>query len=211
MKTQLKSIAVMITFMLTIKANAQQGLTDANPHHGFNYSFYIGGAGGHVTAHVEGLGTAVFSGPSIHVGMHFGYSVNNWAFGLASDVNSLSINSIKLDEKSMDKGDAATLDNRLIGVYVTKYFMPNNVFVSGEGGFGLFTTSDADGNSIGRSDAGFAWNVKAGKEFLVGKKKILGLGFYVDLAGLRCHDQAPRSKDTYSYLSPGGGFILSVH
>ena len=160
---------------------------------------------------VGSIGNVVFKGTTIHFLMHAGYAVDDWAFGVAAGFNSLSINSISANGVSYDKGTLSSIDNELIGGYLTKYFMPLNVFVCLEGGVGKFSIMDNAQNSIGETDKGFAWNIRAGKEFFIGKKKKLGLGAYIILSGLKSHDKAPAENDTYSYLGPGAGLALSFH
>ena len=171
----IKSIILILSLFLFSQTYAQDGslssLFGGEGHNGLQISAYIGGAGGNVEAKGDSFGTAVFKGTTIHFLMHAGYALNDWAFGVAAGFNSLSINSISVNGVSNDKGTLSSIDNELIGDYLTKYFMPINVFVCIEGGVGKFSITDKGGTSLGETDNSFAWNIRAGKEFFIGKKR----------------------------------------
>lgn len=209
------TLVIALSLSACFNSNAQNyaSKSASTSHHGFQASLYLGGAGGHVKGKIEDIGDLTIKGVTSHFTLHLGYAKSNWAGGLALGANSLSINTITLNRESLDKTGAGieSIGNSLTGIYVTKYFMPHNIFVTLEGGIGKFNLSDNEGNTTGETATGFAWDIRAGKEFLLGKKKNFGLGGYINLSGLKCHDKGERSNDIYSYVGPGLGLALSFH
>jgi len=104
-----------------------------------------------------------------------------------------------------------TIDNSPVGFYLKRYFMPINLFVTTDLGVTKFSFYDDKSKLQGETEIGFAWNVAVGKEFLIGKRKRLGLGAYLNLSGIKCHDLPPYQSDRYAYVSPGMGVVFSYH
>ena len=213
MKNLIKTLTALSTLASFSPLSAQDSIRKIVPvpHHGLQVSMFFGGAGGSVHANSPETGALEFKGTTTHFMMHVGYAYKNWATGFTLGFNSLEIKSFRLNNVEIDKGPLSTIDNNLTGIYITRYFMPLNLFATAELGAGKFSISDRDAKVLGETNSGFAWNLKAGKEFLLGAKKRFGVGAYVNLSGITCHDKAPYASDVYSYLAPGFGIQLSYH
>lgn len=191
--------------------NRNNNNTADSPHKGIQVSVFGGSVFGNVKGKVESVGNTSIRGSILHMMMHIGYAYNDWAFGFAFSTNSLSMKTISVGDSTYTALPGWSIDNSLTGLYIKKYFMPLNIFVSAEAGIGKFTISDPDYNAVTETEKGFAWNVAAGKEFLIGKKKRWGLGAYVNVCGIKCNDVPPWQNDSYSLLAPGVGVVASLH
>jgi hypothetical protein len=181
------------------------------PHRGLQVSMFIGPSFGQVNSKIKDVGNGSFEGSGLHFSMRVGYALKKWAAGFTVGFNSLNIEKININNTRIDKGNLGSIDAGLSGLYVTRYFTPYNIFATVEAGTGKFSLSDAEGKILGETNSGFSWNLKVGKEFLLGKKKKMGIGAYGCLSGIRCKDKAPNASDIYTYISPGAGISLSFH
>lgn len=83
---------------------------------------------------------------------------------------------------TLDNGQSGTAPNSvtitesMFGAGLTYYFMPQNIFISGSLGSGNFTVNNTDNNTKSSTKYGFSFQLKAGKEWWVGKNWGLGLG-----------------------------------
>jgi hypothetical protein len=91
--------------------------------------------------------------------------------------NSLVGPTVKSDGQSMKASNNVTLSESMIGVGLTYYVMPSNIFLSGSIGLGNFSTQDTNNNNNISSDRGFAMQLKVGREWWVSSR--WGLGFAI--------------------------------
>lgn len=88
---------------------------------------------------------------------------------------------VEQDEEDLPGADALFTTSAL-GIGVTYYFMPTNMYVSGAFGFGVATFEDRFG--VGDSDPGPALNLLIGKEWWVASEWGIGVAgrlFYMNL------------------------------
>lgn len=188
------------------------GQEPAVSHDGFQSSIYLGPMFGDVKAKVTGFeNTTLFKGTWMSARIQAGYAYQNWAMGLSAGINSLSWEVMVVEGQSFKAPEDYSVDCSSYGIYLKRYFMPINIFLTTDLGISKFRFYDENADLMGQSDVGFAWNVSAGKEFVIGKKKRFGLGGYVSVSGLKCKDLPPYEKDTYSYITPGLGVVFSYN
>jgi hypothetical protein len=206
-----KTILILSLFgsLFCDQINAQSE-TDS-PHNGFNASLTAGSSFGKTKGSTSDFGSMYYRGSRVNVKMQIGYSFKDWAVGLSYGMNSLSINSIEVNDTAYKVEEGITMDDGLLGLYVKRYFMPLNIYACADLGFSKFTFFDGNGAAQGNTDNGFSWSISAGKEFLLGKKKRFGLGAYVSLSGIKCNDLPPFQSDTYSHVLPGFGATFTYH
>jgi len=190
---------------------------DKKLHNGFQYSIFVGSTVGNNKANLNGTGNVVFYNvPSTNFGISIGYAINNWAFGYTcsyNDENQYSNKNLKVNRTINDTlfQNIQSIDNTFNGIYIKKYFMPNNIFVSIEAGLGRFFIIKYINYDFLPTNDGFAWNIKAGKDFLIGKSKKYAMGGYVNLTSINCSYLVSNSKDLFSYFAPGIGLTMSFN
>lgn len=182
-----------------------------SPHNGFNASITGGTSFGKTKGATNTFGDMYYRGSRMNVKMQFGYSYNNWAYGVSLEMNSLAVESIEVSDTAYSLTQDISMDDALVGLYIKKYFMPLNIYACADLGIAKFNFYDANGDLQGNTDRGFSWSISAGKEFLIGKKKRFGIGAYISLSGLKCNDLPPYQNDTYSHILPGLGATFSYH
>jgi hypothetical protein len=184
---------------------------DYSPHDGFNFSVFAGAAGGKIKGEFGDSTQFAVKGSTLNFCLHLGYSINNWAMGLAITPQRMLVNSTTLNGRLNPDNKIQYMDHTTTGLYLTRYFMWINIFVTLEGGLSSLNVLYSDYTMSSQTQIGFAWNFRVGKEFILGKRKKAGLGFYANLGGLKCYDQAPFNKNYYNYLGPGAGLAFSFH
>lgn len=207
MKT-ISSLLFVLGIILVGNVNAQKEAV-ASPHDGFQFGLYVGGSYGDIKGKTSDGLNPVIRGSGTIASFDIGFAASDWSVGLFSIVNSVSIKSIEVNDTAYSMQPGYTMDFAITGVYITRYFMPLNAYVRVKGGIGKFTLSDSEFNEISTTDKGFGWSVMAGKDFLIGKKKRWGIGGFVSLTGIKCHDLPPYSTDTFKCLSPGFGLSIA--
>jgi hypothetical protein len=206
-------------------------LKDTLPHKGFQLSVRFGGLGGSLNGNIPVLGKIKVhnQGISFCEAIELGYAYKNWSAGITFQAVTFNpspksvIDSFRVIgfnpspppflDTTYKKLSSYTAS--LNGFYIKKYFMPFNIYASVKAGVGKFTFNNDKANVIiGETKYGFAWDVVIGKEFLFGKKKRLGWGVYIDLYGLKAHDDFLNiigPHNNYWFLGPGAGVNLSFH
>jgi hypothetical protein len=179
------------------------------PHSGFQFSIFSGGMAGSIQSNISDVGDVEMKGSRVSARFQVGYASKYWAGGFSFGSTSMAIKSMVIDGTTYSSTSNSSITSNLIGAYIKRYFMPINVFTCVDLGISKFGITDQSGTLIAATDNGFAWNIAVGKEFLVGKRKRIGLGAYVNLAGAKCHDIPPYQNDVYSFISPGMGVVLS--
>jgi hypothetical protein len=194
-------------------------------HHGLQYSIIFGTQIGHNKANLNGIGNVIFyNAPSTYLEFSAGYGINNWAFGFVYSYNNRGNRQVVF---AFGGGDILktnrsisnplfqnihSIDNTFNGLYVRKYFMPINAFISVEAGMGRFVITkyvNHDNNSILHTNYGFEWKTKVGKEFLIFKK--YSIGGYISLTGIQCQYIVYNSKNTFSYYALGACLFFSFN
>lgn len=205
---------LLLTFcnlFLTVFAQEQETTQDPyQPHTGFQFSLFAGGMIGDIKTNIADLGgKVIMKGSRVNAKIHLGYAYRNWAGGFSFGNTSMSIKTMEIGGVAYKSPFEMTIDNSPVGFYLKRHFMPINIFICTDLGVSKFSIYDNKAELQGETDMGFAWNISVGKEFLLGKRKRIGLGGYVNLAGLYCRDQPPFQNDNYSYVSPGMGIVFS--
>jgi hypothetical protein len=94
----------------------------------------------------------------------------------------------------------------VLGLGVTYYFMPINIFLNGTLGLARFTLQDKSNNVNSSSESGLGFAVKAGKEWWVGKN--WGLGISAGFLYASADDKAEPSAPSYSGKLSTGKFTV---
>lgn len=209
----MKAILIAAALTACLPAAAQNSdLTPAqNPHSGFQASLFAGSVFGKIKGKVTNIGDVSFSGSTMHMTFQLGYALNNWSFGFAFGMNSMALNTFTAHDTSYLFKPGWSMDYGLTGLYVKRYFMPINIFASLHAGIGNFTMSSIESGTNVKTERGMIWELSAGKEFFIGKKKQWGIGGYLNVTGIQCNDVPPFSNDKYKVLSPGIGAVFSYH
>jgi len=83
---------------------------------------------------------------------------------------------VKVGNQAGKASDNLTVGETMIGGGLTYYIMPSNIFLSGSAGIGRFTLLDTKDDTVnGSTDNGFSMQLKAGKEWWIGKRWGLGI------------------------------------
>ena len=180
------------------------------PHKGIQCSLYFGNTWSTIQAKLNGgnysyTNLYFFS----YYGINLGYAQNNWAAGLTYGINTNIVNPPNIGDTLYNK--IGYLQNELLGVYLKRYLPRRNIFVSAEIGLGRFYLFDKNLNLYSFTKGGFSWDLKAGKEFFIGKRKKWGIGAYVNLLGIKCSDVYPHAQNTFSNYALGFGLITSFN
>jgi hypothetical protein len=106
----------------------------------------------------------------------------------------ISSPSLTVDGNTASTTSSVTAGDVLYGVGITKYFMPENIFINATVGIGVF--SFGYDNNSGSSKSGFGFQIKGGKEWWVSDN--WGLGVAVGLGYISADDQTDSSNPNYS-------------
>jgi len=180
---------------------AQDIPEDFHMHRGFYLSLTGGPAFGSITINATNasFGTMKLGGGSFQFDFKIGGVISEELnLILSCDVISRSFtnSSVTIDGSSVSTITDVTARDAMYGVGLTKYFMPDNIFISGTVGIGDFTM-DGNNNSYGsRSKSGFGLQGKGGKEWWV--SDYWGLGVAAGLGYLSADDQADPFNPAYS-------------
>jgi hypothetical protein len=103
--------------------------------------------------------------------------------------------SIKIDGKSVTANAGVEYGDLIYGIGITKYFMPENIFLNGTIGFGQHSISINMGVPT-MSKVGFGCQLKAGKEWWISDN--WGLGVAIGGAYVAADDKTDPSYPQYS-------------
>jgi hypothetical protein len=147
-------------------------------HDGFFLSSGIGPAFGAIALDASGTSfkKLEFSGGGIDLDFKIGGTVAR-TVSLSFDIITRSILApdFKVDDAEGTTSNDISAGDVLIGLGITYYLMPANVFFNGTIGSSTFTIRDEDANVSASSERGFGFQVKAGKEWWMGTNWGLGL------------------------------------
>ena len=156
---------------------------DAGKHRHDGFYFQIaGGYAGTAMGEQVGEDLYIYSGPSANAKIGIGYAlVEN--FILSLDIAGFVLSQPELQINGEDEGELDTeFTNSKVGLGMTYYFMPSNVYLSGSGGLAVgWVENDQE---IYNTGLGYGISGGIGKEWWVGDNWGLGVGFHVDYYSL---------------------------
>ncbi len=130
-------------------------------HEGFFMRLTLGFGGGNVSSHYTR-----FSGAGLGMGLALGGSiVENLALHVDFQ-RTMLLGPSQKPAQPAEHVDSISLSS--MGLGLTYYIMPVNIYLSGSAGLGTTTFEDNSGQQYGDSYAGFVMNLMAGKEWWVG-------------------------------------------
>jgi hypothetical protein len=175
----MKSLRLALSlFFLTPALLFAQPNPDHHRHDGFFLSISPGVAGGGAVFS-EDLGSAeevTFSGPGGMLDFKIGGAVAE-NFILSFDIIGRNIRGpdIKTENGTFETDEDIILNDGTVGLGMTYYFGPSNVFFSGTLGLGRLTLYNAPFDDRIDSEAGLSLHAKIGKEWWVGPNWGLGI------------------------------------
>jgi hypothetical protein len=147
-------------------------------HNGFYLSMSLGPVFPSISDKLAGNYDYVYTGTGAQFDLKLGGAIQeNLILHATLTSNSLVGPTVKSDGQSMKASNNVTLSESMIGVGLTYYVMPSNIFLSGSLGLGNFSTQDTNNNNNISSDRGFAMQLKVGREWWVSSR--WGLGFAI--------------------------------
>jgi len=148
-------------------------------HNGFYLSMSMGPTFPSISDKLQGIYDYVFSGTGAQFDLKLGGAIReNLILHATLTSNSLVGPTVKSDGQSMKASNDVTLSESMIGVGLTYYVMPANIFFSGSLGLGNYTIQDTNINTNSvTTDRGFAMQLKVGREWWVTSR--WGLGFAI--------------------------------
>jgi hypothetical protein len=174
---------LFILFLLLISAvayvNAQQGDPQQgyHEHDGFYLSMCLGPVFGPITDDL-GSYTMDFSGVGAQFDFKIGGRISQNLLLHATLVSS-AVSGPKVtysNNTTYQASNDMTLGEATLGVGLTYYIMPSNIFFSGSLGIGNFSIQDVNNHTNITTHMGFSMQLKVGKEWWVGKNWGLGVG-----------------------------------
>jgi len=171
----MKQLFTLCTVCLLVFSGIAQDKSSSVSHNGFYLSAGLGPAFGNIKGSDNFGNHLTIKGTAIGLDLQIGGALRqnlllHATIGLKS-IYGFNVNGFKADSKY-------SFDENFLGVGITKY-TTQNFFVTVNAGVSGFTLSNEDNNNIFGSndpstDMGFSFNIKAGKEWAVGKKWGLG-------------------------------------
>jgi len=163
-------------------------------HDGFYLSFAGGPAIGAITLNATNasFNKMEMSGAGFQFDFKIGGVISEESnLILSFDVISRAISSpaLTIDGNSVSTTSDVTASDVLYGVGITKYFMPDNIFINATVGVGTFSLDIS--NSTSSSKSGFGFQLKGGKEWWVSDN--WGLGVAAGLSYISADDQTNSS------------------
>jgi hypothetical protein len=170
-------------------------------HDGFYLSMNIGPALGGTIINASGNDAAfnefIYRGPGMMIDLKIGGAIRENLI-LSFDIIGRTITGPEGEMDGVSLGsaneDVSAVDNSY-GVGLTRYFMPQNIFISGSLGFGRMILTNKETDSEATSRWGPSVHLKAGKEWWVGKN--WGLGASVGYGFTYAQDEEPPSGVDY--------------
>lgn len=153
-------------------------------HDGFYFSFGMGPVFGNVTSKVKNPDYTVdFLGTGGMADWKIGWAIKEnmilHATLLLNEVAAPEIKTTMVDNHSTTKTmpDEFEIGESMVGIGMTYYLMPYNIFLSGSVGRGKFEVSGSENKQDdGVTDSGFSMQLKIGKEWWILKNWGVGLG-----------------------------------
>jgi len=185
MKTKLLTLLIILTANLSFSQvsenllnKTKQATTGEHEHDGFYLSMGLGFAGGTITdvMTMPSTDTYDFSGAASIVDAKIGGAISPDLILHATFLSTALVGpSVKSKNQGSTKAsDDLTIGEMMIGLGLTRYFMPSNIFLSGSIGLGHFSVINGSKSSI-NTQSGFSYQIKAGKEWWVSPNWGLGL------------------------------------
>ena len=178
-------------------------------HDGFFLSFSLGPGYVNIEDKLDQVDyAATFSGLAAAVDIRIGGTIANNLI-LSGDIMGWNVRDPKID---LTAGGSATLedDSFLLSMYgagLTYYLEPSNIFFSGSVGIGSFLLK-RDETSF-RTDPGFSFFLKAGKEWWVGADWALGVAATFGWSSVK--NSAEGISETLSGYSASVHFNVTFH
>jgi hypothetical protein len=199
------AVACLVT--MAVAAQAQTALSGDRRHDGFFLSISPGIAVGNTEADLGGnAGTwdnITFRGPGGILDFKIGGAVAENVI-LSADLIGRNVRGPDLETvggtEQLD--DDIVLSDATLGLGLTYYVMPANVFFSGTLGFGSFRLQNIDNEDEDPVDtkAGFSWHAKVGKEWWVSRNWGLGVALGYGFLGAE-HDEGEDADFNGDYAS----------
>jgi hypothetical protein len=173
MKNRTAFLAILAAMMFSGTANSQSPDPGFHSHDGF-YLSLSGGFGGMGWKDNEPPGEREMYGGTGNLDLKIGGAILQNQLILSVDLIQALAENPKVKDNGADLVDVkAALYMGMIGVGATHYFMPGNMFINETIGVGKFVEQMR--NQRQTSDAGFAFQFKAGKEWWVSRDWGLGV------------------------------------
>jgi hypothetical protein len=207
------SLVFLALLLPTIVAQAQTDelpppavQSTAQRHLGFFLRMELGADYFHTAAPVAGGGSLSVEGPGVSFGLLLGGAVTeDWI--LAGDVWAYSaLSLIGSNAGRSSSANSSTVQLMGVGLNVTHYFMPANVYVSFSPSAVLLSGNDGHG-SYSQTLLGFGGRASIGKEWWVSDH--WGFGVALELAGGVNKDQG--GVPTWSTVSGGLAFTATYN
>jgi hypothetical protein len=181
------------------EAEAQNIPKGFHLHDGFYMSLNGGLAFGTITLEATnaGFNKMEFDGGGFQIDFKFGGVISEEDnLILSFDIISRAISSpsLTVNGSSVSTTSSVTAGDVMYGVGITKYFMPENIFINATVGITRFSLTINNTNSS--SQSGFGFQLKGGKEWWVSDN--WGLGVAAGLGYSSADDQTESSNPSYS-------------
>jgi hypothetical protein len=204
----MKSILGLLLFIPCLAA--AQDPEGYHQHDGFFLSMNVGPAFGAIKLDASGTSyqKMEFSGTGGIVDLKVGGTIAK-TVSLSADFMNRAIAGpdVEVDGRKAAANTKFSASDQLIGLGITYYFMPINIFVSGSLGIAKFTLNDQTNDVSASSKNGFGLSLKAGKEWWVGTN--WGLGVSAGFATSNADDKGIPDEPAYSgKLSTNKFFVL---
>jgi hypothetical protein len=178
---------------------AQNVPSGFHTHDGFYLSLAGGPAFGTITLNATGVffKKQEYSGTGFQFDFKIGGVISEEAnLILSFDMMGRAISgpTITQDGASGTTTSDITASDVMYGVGITKYFMPSNIFISATVGVGSFAVGNT--NAQAKSQSGFGFQLKGGKEWWVSDN--WGLGVAAGFAYISADDQKEPSYPSYT-------------
>ena len=159
-------------------------------HNGFYLSMAIGPAFGDIKGNDQYNYPFTASGTAVGFDIQIGGAIQTNLL-LHGTLQIKSIFGPKINDTKLD--GSYSFDENFFGVGITKY-TSGNFFVTANVGLGYYTLSLETNNPFApeevSTDMGFSFNIRAGKEWMVGKKWGLGAVLFFSRTSTETQDQA---------------------
>ena len=179
----MKNVYLLLCFCLFTgkfcSVYGQSGDGKYRQHTGFYLSMSVGPTFGAITNDIKNGDTETYSGTGAQFDIKIGGAVKeNLILHASMATTSISGPTVKTSYYGSGrlKEDMTFNENLIVGVGLTYYMMPTNIFLSGTVGMGNYTFTDSkESDNNMKTDNGFSMQLKAGKEWWVGKRWGLGI------------------------------------
>jgi hypothetical protein len=176
------------------ESGTQQGF---HQHDGFYLSLNGGPAFGKIVLDMQNspVRQMIFSGNGFESDFRIGGApVENFILSVDLITRSIVGPELDIDGIKLTANDNVSASDQTIGLGLTYYIMPVNLFLSGTIGMGKFALTTNVGNSS--SQAGLSFRLKVGKEWWVSKN--WGLGCAIGYNHVSADDQTGGAPPGYS-------------